>query len=166
MRPADRLHFRFWRLLLGEVRNRRALSWTGICLLCLFVGSPCMNWNYQALPLFSLHCCLPWRYKSYVRTWAKTREPLALTLVGKHTRTHKHTHSPYRHSHPSGPRFPVQHLAQTAVCRGEETQSLIRRTRRHSNSDTQRRSTLIKENYLNDTEEDKLQGNVYLYRLL
>lgn len=85
-----------------------------------------------------------------------------------HTQTNTLTHSPYRHSHPSGPRFPVQHLAQTAVCRGEETQSLIRRTRWHSNSatDSQRRSTLIKENYLDDTEEDKLQGNVYLYRLL
>lgn len=129
--------------------------------LCLFVGFPCINWT---LPLFHCNCCLPRSYTRYVRTRAQTRELLALTLVGKHTHTHQHTRSSYRRSRPSGPRFPVQHLAQTAVCRGEETRSLIRRTWRHSGpaTDTQHRSTPIKENCLSVKGEDTLHGSTHL----
>lgn len=61
----------------------------------------------------------------------KDKRAISFNTCGQthtHRRTKTNTHSEtYRHSRPSGPRFPVQHLARTAVCGGEETQPLIRR---------------------------------------
>ena len=133
MKLADHLRVGSLRLLLGEVRHYRTPKWFGTCL-CVYLSISSVKSTRLPASLL-LYRCLPWRYTSYIRIWTKTRELLAATLVGKHTQrdththTHTHTHSSYRHSHPSGPRFPVQHLARTAVCRGGETQSLIRRHR-------------------------------------
>lgn len=78
---------------------------------------------------FCSACCvtLPGNKRS-TRILAKTTKPL-----GSNTWTRSEKHSTYRHSHPSGPRFPVQHLARTAVCRGEET-VINQKTERHSKS--------------------------------
>ena len=171
MKLADHLRVGSLRLLLGEVRHYRTPKWFGTCL-CVYLSISSVKSTRLPASLL-LYRCLPWRYTSYIRIWTKTRELLAATLVGKHTQRDTHTHT---HTHtlllpsqsPKWATFPCSTSCSNGSLQRRRDTVINQKAQRHGYpaTDTQHRSTLIEENYLNVTAEDKVQGSGYLYKLL
>ncbi len=138
--------------------------------LCLFVDFLCILWTYRAL--LSLSYCIivyPEGTRVIQRIWAETRELLALTPVGKNTHTPSDWESVLLPSQsPKWATFPRSTSCSNGSLQRRRDTVINQRAQRHSESaaDTQHRSTLIEENYLNVTAEDTLQGGAYLYKLL
>lgn len=173
MRLADSLHVGCWWLLLGEVRNYWALKWAGT-LLCLFVA-----FLYKPeTTLLLLSCTVSMFtlkiYKLY-EDLGKGKRAISFNTCRK---THTHTHAYSTRTDweslllpsqsPKWATFPCSTSCSNGSLQRRGDTVINQRTQRHSNSaaDAQHRSTLIEENYLNVTAEDKLQGSMYLYKLL
>lgn len=152
----------FWILVVtpgsSEKVQSSELNWD--LSLCLFVGFPCYELKLPGSSSLSLYCCLPWRYTSDVRIWAKTRKLIALTLLGKHAQTYTLL---LPSQSPKWATFPCSTSCSNGSLQRRRDTVINQKTQRHSTSatDAQCRSTLIEEKYLNVTGEDKLQGSVY-----
>ena len=84
MRLAGCLYFGYWRLLQGEVRNYRALRCAGTPL-CVYLWVFLYRLRLtSSLPLFRCIVVSPEGTQLCKNRGRKTRELLALTLVGKH----------------------------------------------------------------------------------